>query len=341
MKRLERMKGAMAADHEHHELLGHTRTLLPIGALAVTAHEPVLSSSNNAYTLLSQTGAIRVMEAGMGHYMGMMSLPVTGPGGVAHIPGWSSFSVPGSGVIAHELGHNLSLAHAPCGGAAGPDPAYPYPDGAIGAWGFDFRDGGRLVRPSTPDVMSYCGPNWISDYYFTSALRYRLVDEGAASTSVSKRSLLLWGGTGADSVPYLEPTFVIDAPAALPDSTGDYGITGRTAAGAELFSLSFTMPQTIDGDGSSSFAFALPVRAEWEGSLATVTLSGPTGSVRLDGNSDISMAILRDPRTGQVRAILRDLPPATQATADAASSFAPGLEVLFSRGIPDSAAWKR
>ena len=331
--------GAMAADHEHHELLGHTRTLLPIGALAVTAHEPVLSSSNNAFTLLSQTGAIRVMEAGTGHYMGMMSLPVTAAAGVAHQPGWSSFSLPSPSTIAHELGHNLNLGHAPCGGAGGP-PAYPYPDGAIGAWGYDFRDGGRLVRPSTPDVMSYCGPEWISDYYFTSALRYRLVDEGTApaSVSASTRSVLLWGGVGVDSVPYLEPTFVIDAPAALPDSTGDYGITGRTAAGAELFSLSFTMPQTADGDGSSSFAFALPVRAGWEGNLATVTLSGPKGSVTLDGNSDISMAILRDPVTGRVRGFLRDVGDPEEG---ALARVAGGLDVLFSCGIPGASAWRR
>ena len=133
---------------------------------------------------------------------------------------------------------------------------------------------------------------------------------------------------------------MIDAPAALPDSAGDYRITGRTADGDELFSLTFTMPVTADGDGSSGFAFALPVRAGWEGSLATITLSGPKGSVTLDGESDLPMAILRDPRTGQVRGILRDAPP-SQAAMDAAGQAAgPGLEVLFSRGIPPADAWR-
>ena len=336
--------GAVAADPEHHELLGQTRTLLPIGDLAVTAHEPVLGSSNNAFTLASQASAIRVMEGGTGHYMGMMSPPVTGPSGVAHSPGWSSFSLPGAGVIAHELGHNLNLGHAPCGGPAGPDPAYPHPDGSTGAWGYDFQDGGRLVHPSSPDLMSYCGPKWISDYYFTNALRYRVGDEGVAAiaaASAPTRSLLLWGGVGADSVPYLEPAFVIDAPAALPDSAGEYRITGWTVGGAQLFSLSFTMPETVDGDGSSSFAFALPVRLGWDDNLATITLDGPGGTVTLDGESDIPMAILRDPRTEQIRGILRDPPPATQAAADGAGVSAPGLEVLFSRGIPRGAAWRR
>jgi hypothetical protein len=59
----------------------------------------------------------------------------------------------------------------PCGGTGNPDPAYPNADGSIGAWGYDFRDGGRVVRPSMPDLMSYCGPNrWISDYFFTRSL---------------------------------------------------------------------------------------------------------------------------------------------------------------------------
>ena len=62
----------------------------------------------------------------------------------------------------------------------------------------------------------------------------------------------------------------------------------------------------------------------------------------LDGESDSRMAILLNPRSGQVRGILRDLPPPTQAARDAAGRAAgPGLEVLFSRGIPGVGAWRR
>ena len=283
--------GAMAADPKHHEMLSSTRALLPIGALAVTAHEPVLSSSNNVGALFGQTNVIRVMEGATGHYMGMMGPPTTGPGGRAQQPGRASSSTPHGHIIAHELGHNLSLSHAP--GAPRPDPSYPYPDGSIGAWGYDFRYGGSLVPPSRRDLMSYGTRRWVSDYHFTTALRYRLLEEGAAVAAGSTRSLLLWGGVDADSVPYLEPAFVIDAPASLPDSAGEYRIAGRTASGADLFSFSFTMPEIADGDGSSSFVFALPVRAGWEDGLATITLSGPAGSATLDDDSDIPMAALR------------------------------------------------
>ena len=54
------------------------------------------------------------------------------------------------------------------------------------------------------------------------------------------------------------------------------------------------------------------------------------------------MAILRNPRSGQVRGILRDPPPENQVAA-AAAPGAPGsaLEVLFSRGMPGAEAWRR
>ena len=240
----------------------------------------------------------------------------------------------------------MSLPHAPCGDAPGVDPAYPYADASTGVWGYDFRDGGSLVSPSRyRDLMSYCDPEWVSDYNFDKALRFRLADEGGsavAAVAAPAASLLLWGGVDADGDPFLEPAFVVDAPPALPQSGGEYRVTGRTASGGELFSLSFGMPEGADGDDSSSFAWAVPVRAAWAGELATITLSGPGGSVTLDGDSDRPMAILRNPETGQVRGFLSDLPPATQAARDAAGRAAgPELEVLFSRGIPGASAWRR
>ena len=336
---------AMATDPEGAELLSWTRTLLPVGDLAVRAHAPVVSSSNNSHSLLSETAVIRAMEGTTGHYLGMMSGPVTGPSGIAYGPGRESFSVPGSGIIAHELGHNMSLWHAPCG-AVGVDPSFPYRDGSTGAWGYDLPGGGDPVPPTHFDLMSYCGPKWISDYHFANALRFRVVDEnrhGRVAAAESVRSLLLWGGAGPEGEPVLEPAFVVDAPALLPDSTGMYEITGRSDGGEELFSLSFAMREVPDGDGSSSFAFVIPAQRGWEGSLDSITLTGPAGSFTLDADSDLPMAVLRDPSTGQVRGILRDLPASAvaQAVADAAGPRPPGFDVLFSRGIPETGAWRR
>ncbi len=71
--------------------------------------------------------------------------------------------------MVHELGHNQGRAHIFCAGgnAAGVDPSYPYDNGVIGVWGF----GIRLFRFHNPtgtyDYMSYCGPNWVSDWTWT------------------------------------------------------------------------------------------------------------------------------------------------------------------------------
>ena len=349
----------MATDPDGHELLAETRALLPVGAIEVTAHEPVWTSTNYVFELLAETEAIRVLEGGDGHYMGMMSGLVTGSGGVAYRPGRSNFSQPHAGTVAHELGHNMNLAHAPCGGAGGPDPAFPYRDGSSGVWGYDW-EGRRLVRPNVPDLMGYCGWRGISDYHFTKALRFRLADEGQSASAAAQarslaearslaqaqslaqaRSLLLWGGVDGEGAPFLEPSFVVDAPPVLPDSAGPYRLTGRSATGGTLFSLDFSMPELADTDGESSFAFALPVQPGWA-ALASVTLTGPGGSATLDARSDRPMAILRNPRNGQVRGVLRDPSLPNRIAADAAAAVAgPGLEVLFSSGVPDAAAWSR
>ena len=341
---------AMAADPEGHEMLFMVRTLLPVADLDVTAHEPVTTSSNNAGDLIAQTRMIRAAEGGTGHYAGLIA-DMGGIGGLAGTPGWASVSRPTDWIIAHELGHNLSLDHAPCSTNSALDDQFPQANGTTGAWGYDFRGGGRLVPPDSPDLMGYCFENqWISDYSFNHALRYRQWHQGTASAATE--SLLIWGGVDAAGTPYLEPTFVVDASPSLPDSAGDHRVSGWTADGRELFSLPFTMPTTSDGDGASSFAFAVPAGPGWATDLASVTLSGPGGSVTLDGDTDRPMAIVRHRRSGQVRGVLRDV-PRTAGNPDAAMArvaaqvaeiqgvFESDLQVLFSRGVPDATAWRR
>ena len=343
--------GAMAADPRNHEMLADTRAMLPVGDLDVKAHAPVLTSTNNTVDLLIQTYLIRRMEDATGYYMGIMPERIVGgQSGVAYLGIGAGFSAADGFVIAHELGHNFNLYHAPCGGAGGPDRAFPQSNGSIGHWGYDFSDGGTLIPPHARDLMSYCGPpRWVSDYSFSKALGHRLASEsgtGAATSAavgVPTRSLLLWGGVDAQGDPFLEPAFVTDALPSAPQSSGDYELTGRTASGDELFSLSFDMLEMADADGRSSFVLTLPVRPEWDGALRSISLSGPGGSTVMDALTDRPMAILRDPDSGQVRGILRD-EDATDfigVAADAGGSPGAPLQVLFSHGIPDAAAWRR
>ena len=322
-------------------------------ALGATAHLTAGVRDQHARVMagttvrwLAETRAIRAMEGGTGHCPGMMSETVSPGSGAALRSGRAGCSEPWASTMAREIGHKPNLRHAPCGGAGGPDPSVRYPNGSADVWGYDVCDGGRQARPGTPDLMSHWHPRRISDDHVTNSLRYRLFDEkperpASAAPPQEGASLLLWGGTGPDGQPFLNPAFVIDAPPALPDGGGEHRITGRAAGGDELFALDFAMHELADGDGSSSFAFVLPVEPAWADTLAEIALSGPGGSITLDGDTDLPMTILLDPGTGEVRGILRDLPEADAAAAPAPEARTDGLDVLFSRGIPDAAAWGR
>ena len=324
---------ALAADDT---LLWKIDNFLPIADLEVAVHEPVWTSHNGA-SALPEVEAIRVMEGGSGYYMGTMAGTTDARSGAAYTPGFSSFAIPSDRTMAHELAHNMFLYHAPCGGPGGVDATFPSPNASIGVWGYDFRSG-TLVPASYKDLMSYCRPDWISDYNFGRLVFYRLRQETAATVAGPVQSMLLWGGLDEGGHPFLEPAFVVDAPPVPPTASGEYSLSGRTGTGEELFVLSFDMREVSDG-GSPSFTFALPVRADWAGRLTSITLAGPEGSVSLDGDSDRAMTILRDPRTGQVRGILRETSP--EGVARIARTLGRGLEVLFSRGMPDGAAWRR
>ena len=107
-----RQVDAMAADPENHELLWATRTLLPVGDLYVTAHEPVTTSSNDAHDLIGETRAIRTLEGGTGHYMGMMSGRVIGAAG-GSLPG-RQVEFLGALGLGHGARIRPQLRSAPC-----------------------------------------------------------------------------------------------------------------------------------------------------------------------------------------------------------------------------------
>ena len=345
---------------EDDPLFGPTRQLLPIAEFTVDVRQPVYTRAQTSSELMAEIEAIRVLEGETGYYMGGLPPYLVDDlniGGRGFIGGRTSISSLDSSTVAHEFGHNMSLRHAPCGGAGGPDPAFPNSGGTIGVWGFNSSDS-SLVGPHRPDLMSYCRPRWISDYSFTKAFDHRLREEGEATAAPASvaRTILLWGRAGADGVPVLEPAFVVDAPPALPRFGGPYTLTGATDRGETLFSLNFDMQEMADGDEESGFAFALPVSPAWADRLATVVLAGPGGTATLDGANGPPAAILRDPRTGHVRAIVRDLTnldggagglgTLAGAAADPASiaSILPDsadLEVLVSRGLPSADQWRR
>jgi hypothetical protein len=131
-------------------------------------------------------------------------------------------------VFAHETGHNMGRQHSPCGGAASPDPNYPYAGGLIGVWGYDNLLN-QLYSPLTyKDIMGYCTPVWVSDYVYKSILSFRggtggFLTVGAEDTplpkaqAVAQECLLVRGIVHADGKVEFLPSFRTKAlPSAVP-----------------------------------------------------------------------------------------------------------------------------
>jgi hypothetical protein len=99
-------------------------------------------------------------------------------------------------VAAHELGHNFGRNHAPCGGAGGPDPSYPYPDAKLGTYGWN---GAQLLSPTQfVDLMSYCNPGWVSDYSYEGVQQFMAgrmeFDPGAMLPDVVQDDVVMFAG---------------------------------------------------------------------------------------------------------------------------------------------------
>lgn len=90
----------------------------------------------------------------------------------------------------HEVGHAHGLGHAPCGTTVGVDESFPYSGGTIGVPGYDMRSD-KFITDGTYDFMSYCDPNWVSDYNFNKLLD-RIEILNAQSSKGPERSDRLW-----------------------------------------------------------------------------------------------------------------------------------------------------
>ena len=321
-----------------------TRRLLPVGTMSVTVHQPVWTSGATWSDILHEVNAIRILEGGVGYFIGVLPSPFDGIGAIAYTPGRAMVSILEPGIIAKMFGFNLSLGRAPCGVQHPTNPGYPYPHagGISGAWGYRSGD---LVPPSEPDLMGYCNGNGISDYHFEKALRWRRNDGTGIGDFAGPfaNALLLWGGVDADGRPFLNPAFVAEARPSLQSRSGAWRVVGEDREGRLLFDRRFEMVATATGDGRISFALVLPAESGWAETLTRIVLTGPDGTVAMNAATGRTAALLRDPDTGQVRGILRNWPRQGGAGKAAASRTLPepGLEIQVSTGVPRPDAWHR
>jgi hypothetical protein len=178
-------------------------------------------------------------------------------------------------VLAHEVGHNFGRQHSPCGGAANPDPNYPYTGGTIGVPGWDVFAASGNIKPTTDtDIMGYCSNQWVSDYVYKSVLGFRagnsfdIVQQGAGTGAAgaqnslaSKEGMLVWGRMENGKL-ILEPAFrVVSTGATI--AAGPYTWEAKDAKGQVLSRVPFQMYEVADmpNDEPKQFAFVVPLDA--------------------------------------------------------------------------------
>ena len=309
--------------------VGLLRHSFPFGEFSARSRETYvtsldLTSDDGQWGLVLEMEALRALDNGTGYYYAAAASVNGDVWGRARLAAWASIGKARDTELAHEVGHSLDLRHAPCGGAPGTDPDFPYPNGGIGAWGYDFRDGSVVSRERRRDIMGYCyEQGWLSDYYFEKVIEYReRVEADRARALIAARRphsevLVLWGGV-VGGVPRLEPAFRATMAARLPEAAGPYAIEGTGDGGDLEFSLAFTPGE--DKFGDKYFFFAIPIEAGWADSLDRITLIGPEGTMSLGTDEDRAVTVVTDPATGSVRALLRDwdgpLPAAAGRAAD-------------------------
>jgi len=327
------------------------------------------SNGNGAWSVvLSEIFALQQAEGTGKYFYGVVKTSYgSGVAGIGYVGnrgavGWDRLPS-GDGVLAHEVGHNLDLDHAPCGGAGNPDPNFPYAGGVIGVWGLDV--GSLTLKPPTSfDLMGYCGgTNWISDYHYQKVLNFRQNNVGTVVAG-AQSGLLVWGRI-VNGVVTLEPAFEITAPASVPVRRGPYVLEGLDERDTILFSYAFEGELVADQDGEHrQFAFVIPLgamgaerlarfrvlggvnAAQWSSAAAMVAQGRgrvtmlqqqlpadgaarmvASGSVRLTWNAGAyPMALVRDAATGDILSFARN----GDATIGVAGRE---LDVTFSDGV--------
>jgi hypothetical protein len=219
--------------------------------------------------VLNEVTALRTADGSNRYYFGAVAVSYTS--GVAGM-GWLGYPVAigwdylpsGSLVMAHEIGHNFDRLHTPCNGEGNVDPNYPYPGGIIGAYGYDLWSSTLLSSTTYKDLMSYCSPQWISDYTYKGVLDFRESSPiGLAGQweAAEEPCLLVWGLRRNGEI-VLEPSFSITTRPSLPDP-GPFRVEGVNASGARLWSESFDLmlPTHMTDPTAAGFCFAIPMSA--------------------------------------------------------------------------------
>ncbi|MFT3838545.1 MAG: M66 family metalloprotease [Myxococcaceae bacterium] len=170
---------------------------------------------------------------------------------------------------AHELGHNMGRQHAPCGGASGADPQYPYANADIGKLGYDYVSN-RLAQPGqNVDLMSYCQPVWVSDFNY-GHVQQELESGAYLFTGVGmyapRDAWLVRGQIDVDGAVTLRPVMLMHA--AITADANDAVWTVAMTFGDRVEEHPVQVFEAPDADGARHFQALIPD----QGGLSAVTV---------------------------------------------------------------------
>ena len=141
--------------------VGLLRHAFPFAEFSVVQRSPYFTSldpttESGRIALMGEIEMLRAAEGGTGHYYGVVA-SLGSIAGWAQRPGWVSVGIARPTTLAHEVGHNLSLRHAPCGDPGNVDPEFPYPGRKHRRVGIRLPqriDGASRPRPGHHDLLS-------------------------------------------------------------------------------------------------------------------------------------------------------------------------------------------
>jgi hypothetical protein len=173
-----------------------------------------------------------------------------------------------SPIMTHEIGHTFGRYHSPCGTTSALGP-YPYPNAALGQWGYD-NNNGQLLDPNVyRDYMSYCDPAWTSDFTYKAVFdAWSWVSNPYGTGSLPQASPTdAWVVSGSfDQTDHWQvgPAHVQALPAAILSSSGPLRLDVFNGSGRVLETQLFTsVGVALDlfrtGFYQQGFRVALPV----------------------------------------------------------------------------------
>ena len=216
---------------------------------------PGATDTNAWGNLLQDLAAVRSADGSTRDYYGFLHLNYqSGIAGLGYIgqPITAIGRDDSTFTAAHELGHNMGRQHAPCGGAASPDPSYPYAGADIGKLGYDWFTQALVAPGQYTDLMGYCQPAWVSDYNYL-AVQSVLETQNllAQGPAMYAPALLVRGSADVDGQVTLRP--VLPMRAALSQEGDASEWTLELDFGDRVVERTLSLAPVQDGDGAQHF----------------------------------------------------------------------------------------